>query len=219
MSTSGWVECNNIVVEKDFSRGYLYLSDSGMYTNLIGEFRISEDGKVCFRKNSCFYYFVDAEKRVLYTEFLSNIEKTRYSLCSVDDFFSNARRISREEYEEIIFSMLEKATETFIEKFKYEDHPSFDIYILNRPTEKGDLDNSYVFIRESSFDVLDRWRLRCITIDTGYDGIMLNNLRENNSYEEVEVCKSITLEEAQHWLEFYKNQCKERIKLLLQQIP
>lgn len=219
MSTSDWVKYNNIVVEKDFSGGYFHLSNPGMYTNLVGEFRVSEDGKLSFRKNSCFYFAETEDHCVLYTEFLSNIEKTRYSLCSVDDFFSNARRISREEYKEIIFSKLEKAAETFIEKFKNEEYPSFDIYILNRPTEKGDLDNSYVFIRESSFDVLNKWRLRCITIDTGYDGIMLNNLRENNSYEEVEVCKSITLEEAQHWLEFYKNQCKERIKLLLQQIP
>jgi len=127
-----------------------------------------------------------------------------------------------EEYKEIIFSKLEKATSTFLEKFKNEKYPpSFDICILDRPTEKGDMDidNSYVFIRESSFNELDKWRLRCIIIDTGYDGIMLNNLRESNSYEEVEVCKSITFKEAQHWLEFYKNQCKERIKLLLQQIP
>ena len=188
-----------------------------MYMNLVGEFMVSEDGKLSFRKNSCFYFAETEDNRVLYTEFLSNIEKTRYCLC---DDFSNVRRISREEYKEIIFSKLEKATSTFLEKFKNDEYPpSFDIYILNRSAEKGDLDNSYVFIRESSFDVLDKWQLRCIIIDTGYDGIMLNNLRENNSYEEVEVCKSITLEEAQHWLEFYKNQCKERINLLLQQIP
>lgn len=218
MSTSGWVGCiDNIVVEKDFSRGYLYLSNPGMYMNLVGEFRVSEDGKLSFRKNSFFFFSETEDNRVLYTEFLSNIGNTRYRLC---DDYSNVRRISRDEYKEIIFSKLDKATETFIEKFKNEKYPpSFDICILDRPAEKGDLDNSYVFIRESSFDVLDKWRLRCITIDTGYDGIMLNNLRESNSSKEVEVCKSITLEEAQHWLEFYKNQCKERINLLLQQIP
>lgn len=220
MSTSGWVECVNVnIVKKDFSGGYLHLSNPGMYMNLVGEFRISEDGKLSFRKNSCFYFAETADHHVLYTEFLSNLEKTRYHLCSVDNF-EKVREISREEYKEMIFSKLEKATETFIEKFKNEKcPPSFEIYTLDRPAEKEDLDNSYVFIRESSFDVLDKWRLRCITIDTGYDGIMLNNLRESNSYDEVEVCKSITLEEAQHWLEFYKNQCKERIKLLLQQIP
>ena len=175
MSTSGWVECSNIV-EKDFSRGYLYLSNPGMYMNLVGEFMVSEDGKLSFRKNSCFYFAETEDNRVLYTEFLSNIEKTRYHLC---DDYSNARRISREEYKEIIFSKLEKATETFIEKFKNEKYPpSFDICILDRSAEKGELNNSYVFIRESSFDVLDKWRMRCITIDTGYDGIMLNNLRE-----------------------------------------
>ena len=218
MSTSGWVNSVNInIVKKDFSGGYLHLSNPGMYMNLVGEFMVSEDGKLSFRENSCFYFAETADHCVLYTNFLSNIESIRYHLCSFNDF-ENVKEISREEYEEMIFSKLEKATETFIEKFKYEKcPPSFDICILDRPAEKGALDNnnSYVFIRESSFGVLDKWRMRCIIIDTGYDGIMLNNLRESNSYEEVEVCKSITFEEAQHWLEFYKNQCKERIKLLL----
>jgi len=56
MSTSEWVECSNIVsnivdiVEKDFSRGYLYLSNPGMYMNLVGEFRVSEDGKLSVKK-------------------------------------------------------------------------------------------------------------------------------------------------------------------------
>lgn len=217
MSTSDWIEYGSIMdkVGKDFSKGYLHLSNPGMYMSLVGEFMVSENGKLSFRKNSCFYFAETPDNQVLYAEFLSNTEKTRYCLLSADDY-SNVRRISREEYKEIIFSKLEKATSTFLEKFKNDEYPpSFDIYILDRPAEKGNLDNSYVIIRESSFDVLNKWRLRCITIDTGYDGIMLNNLRENNPYEEVEVCKSITLEKAQHWLEFYKNQCKERIKLLL----
>lgn len=218
MSTSGWVNSVNInIVKKDFPGGYLHLSNPGMYMNLVGEFMVSEDGKLSFRKNSCFYFAETEDHCVLYTNFLSNIESIRYYLRVFNDF-ENVKEISREEYEEMIFSKLEKATETFIEKFKYEKYPpSFDICILDRPAEKGNLDNSsYVFIREASFEVLDKWRMRCIIIDTGYDGIMLNNLREGgNSYEEVEVCKSITFKEAQHWLEFYKNQCKERIKLLL----
>lgn len=214
MSTSDW-SVNINIVKKGFSRGYLHLSNPGMYINLVGEFMVSEDGKLSFRENSCFYFAETVDHCVLYTNFLSNIESIHYHLCGISEFV-NVKEISREEYREMIFSKLEKATETFIEKFKNEKYPpSFDICIIDRPAEKGDLDNSYVFIRESSFEVLDKWRMRCIIIDTGYDGIMLNNLRENNSYEEIEVCKSITFEEARHWLEFYKNQCKERIKLLL----
>lgn len=222
MNTSDWIEFDNsFTIEKNFTRGYLHLSNSGRNINLIGEFRISENGKLSFRKNSCFYYFVNAAKRVFHANFLGSIENTLYQLCFD---FTKARKIkiSKEKYKEIIFSILDEAAMTFIEKFKYEDHARFDIYILNRPAEKSlieDLDNCYVIIRESNVLQFDEWWLRSIVIDTGYDGIMLNNFKESNIYEEVEVRKSITLEEVQHWLEFYKNQCKERIKLLLQQIP